>query len=250
MIPLAWKKAPSYAGLVLRTRLVLALCAAALLGGRVVALGAAVSDSAAESATPFDGAYRDDRGATIQVEHLAGDIYYLMARSDWEGVGFLQGREYHGVFRRLSPARPGGVRGSHVIFWRDDGSLEAHIGYEGSAQSTIQRWLRVPRRSEPRPEEPRHDEEFPYVEEMPEALTKVAPSYPEAARQARIEGTVIVQARILEDGRVGATRVTRSIPELDDAALACVRQWRFRPALKDGKPVVVWVAVPVKFTLH
>jgi TonB family protein len=42
----------------------------------------------------------------------------------------------------------------------------------------------------------------------------------------------------------------KSIPGLDEAAMACLRQWRFKPALAKGQPVVVWVGVPVKFSLH
>src|SRR3989442_14038308 len=52
--------------------------------------------------------------------------------------------------------------------------------------------------------------EYVYVEVLPEAVTKVAPPYPESARQARIEGTVMVQALVLEDGTVGECRVVRS----------------------------------------
>ena len=37
---------------------------------------------------------------------------------------------------------------------------------------------------------------------------------------------------------------------LDDYAVGAVRQWRFKPAMARGKPVAVWVALPVKFTLH
>jgi len=46
------------------------------------------------------------------------------------------------------------------------------------------------------------------------------------------------------------TKVVKSIPMLDAAAVACVRQWIFKPALSKGQPVSVWVAVPVKFSLH
>jgi protein TonB len=53
-----------------------------------------------------------------------------------------------------------------------------------------------------------------------------------------------------KDGFVKDTRVVKSIPELDDAAVASVRQWRFNPAYANGAPVAVWVAVPVKFSLH
>ena len=91
--------------------------------------------------------------------------------------------------------------------------------------------------------------EYVYVEELPEALYKVAPSYPEDARRASIDGTVLVQALIGKDGHVKDTRVTKSIPMLDGAAVRAVLQWTFVPAKSKGKPVAVWVAVPVKFSL-
>ncbi|MBI5170362.1 MAG: energy transducer TonB [Candidatus Eisenbacteria bacterium] len=92
--------------------------------------------------------------------------------------------------------------------------------------------------------------EYVYVEELPEALYKVAPSYPEDARRANVDGTVMVQVLIGKDGHVKDMRVTKSIPMLDDAAMRAVRQWTFVPATSKGKPVAVWVAVPVKFSLH
>ncbi len=92
--------------------------------------------------------------------------------------------------------------------------------------------------------------EYVYVEELPEAITKVAPQYPDLAREASVDGTVMVQALVGKDGKVKDTRVVKSIPMLDAAAIAAVRQWVFKPALSNNKPVAVWVAVPVKFTLH
>ena len=89
-----------------------------------------------------------------------------------------------------------------------------------------------------------------YVEELPSALDKVAPEYPEFARSTGVEGTVIVQALVGKDGRVKETRIARSIPGLDEAAELAVRRWTFEPAKAGGKPVAVWVAVPVKFSLH
>jgi len=91
--------------------------------------------------------------------------------------------------------------------------------------------------------------DYVYVEELPEAATKVAPDYPEAARAAGVTGIVMVQALVRTDGTVGDVRVVKSIPPLDEAAKACVRQWTFKPALVAGKPVAVWVGVPVKFSL-
>jgi protein TonB len=92
--------------------------------------------------------------------------------------------------------------------------------------------------------------EYVYVEELPEAITKPAPSYPDIAREAGVDGTVMVQALVGKDGKVKDTKVVKSIPMLDAAATAAVKQWIFKPALSNNKPVAVWVAVPVRFTLH
>ena len=76
------------------------------------------------------------------------------------------------------------------------------------------------------------------------------PAYPDIAREAGVDGTVMVQALVGKDGRVKDTRVVKSIPMLDASALTAVKQWVFKPALSNNKPVAVWVAVPVRFTLH
>jgi periplasmic protein TonB len=92
--------------------------------------------------------------------------------------------------------------------------------------------------------------EYVYVEELPEAITKSAPDYPDLAREAGVDGTVMVQALVGKDGQVKDTRVVKSIPMLDASAVAAVKKWVFKPALSNNKPVAVWVAVPVRFTLH
>jgi len=60
---------------------------------------------------------------------------------------------------------------------------------------------------------------------------------------------VIVQALVGVDGRVRETRVVRRVAGLDDAAVAAVVQWMFKPTLANGKPVSVWIAVPLRFGL-
>ena len=92
--------------------------------------------------------------------------------------------------------------------------------------------------------------DFVYVEEMPESIRKVRPEYPEPARKADVEGVVKVRALLGQDGRVKDIRIIKSIPPLDRAAATAVRQWTFKPARAHGKPVAVWVEVPVSFTLR
>jgi len=78
----------------------------------------------------------------------------------------------------------------------------------------------------------------------------VAPTYPPLARAAGVEGVVILEAVIAEDGSVRDVRVLRSNPLLEAAALEAVRQWRFSPTLLNGEPVPVVMTVTVAFRLH
>ena len=92
--------------------------------------------------------------------------------------------------------------------------------------------------------------EYVYVEELPEAINKVSPEYPDIARQANVDGTVLMQVLVGKDGKVKDAKVVKSVAMLDQAALTAVKQWIFKPALSNNKPVAVWVAVPMKFTLN
>jgi protein TonB len=84
----------------------------------------------------------------------------------------------------------------------------------------------------------------------PEAIERVAPVYPDSARHAGIQGTVVVKALVSSEGHVLRADVQDSVPALDAAAIAAVKKWRFKPATVDGKPRAVWVTVPVNFALH
>ena len=83
----------------------------------------------------------------------------------------------------------------------------------------------------------------------PKKIVDVRPVYPEVARQAKIEGLVIVEAIIDERGMVAETRVLRSQPLLDGAALAALRQWRYTPTLLNGVPVRVLMTITFNFAL-
>jgi TonB family protein len=92
--------------------------------------------------------------------------------------------------------------------------------------------------------------EYVYVEELAEAVTRVPPDYPEEARRAHVDGVVLIHALVDREGRVRDARVVKSIPMLDEAAEKAVRQYVFKPALVNQKPVAAWVAVPVRFSLQ
>jgi protein TonB len=81
-------------------------------------------------------------------------------------------------------------------------------------------------------------------------VVDVAPVYPPLARAARVEGIVILEAVIDEDGSVRDVRVLRSVQLLDAAASEAVRQWRFTPTLLNGQPVPVVMTITVAFKLR
>ena len=85
---------------------------------------------------------------------------------------------------------------------------------------------------------------------QPQKVHHVAPVYPEIARSARVSGIVILEATLAEDGSVRDVRVLRSVPLLDAAAVAAVREWRFTPTLLNGTPVAVVMTVTVAFNLN
>jgi protein TonB len=91
------------------------------------------------------------------------------------------------------------------------------------------------------------ESEFVYYEDAPEPVTRVLPVYPEFAREARIEGKVVLHVLVGKDGRVKRVNVIRSVAGLDEAAMYAVKHWVFKPALSNKKPVAVWVEVPVEF---
>jgi periplasmic protein TonB len=85
--------------------------------------------------------------------------------------------------------------------------------------------------------------------QVPALLKRVGPDYPELAVRAQVEGVVILEAVVGESGRVEDVRVLRSIPLLDNAAKAAVRQWEYSPLLLNGKSERFIVTVTVSFQL-
>jgi TonB family protein len=108
----------------------------------------------------------------------------------------------------------------------------------------------------PSPGEPGvEDDFFVVVEEMPELIGGLASvqsdlQYPEMARRAGIEGRVYVQFIVNENGDVEDPRVIRGIGGgADEAALAAVREAKFKPGVQRGRPVRVQYSLPIVFRL-
>lgn len=85
----------------------------------------------------------------------------------------------------------------------------------------------------------------------PRALYQPDPEYTEEARKAKYQGTCVLWLVIGADGKPRDVRVARSLGMgLDQKAIEAVRQWKFSPATKDGKPVAVQLNVEVNFRLY
>jgi TonB family protein len=87
---------------------------------------------------------------------------------------------------------------------------------------------------------------------LPVVLREVKPQYTAAAMQAKIQGSVWLECVVGETGDIVDTKVTKSLDTeygLDQAAIDAASQWKFKPGLKDGKPVAVRITLELTFTL-
>jgi TonB family protein len=213
--------------------------------------------------TAFQGTWSSDRdtAGTIQIMSLRGASISIVARGRFEAVGYVDGATALALACIPGPPTPGAPPTQYGLLRLqqiNETTLRVRSANDFTGTATGEEtWTLRGARPE-RPVVPenvfvapsdslRTSPEYLYVNELPEAVTKVAPIYPEAARAAGIEGQVMVQAFVGKDGLVKDVRVVKSIPQLDDAAVTAVRQWRFKPALSEGAPAEVWVAVPVQF---
>ncbi len=80
-------------------------------------------------------------------------------------------------------------------------------------------------------------------------IKKVTPNYPPLAKQARIQGHVLLQAEISKDGTIQNLQLISGHPMLAPAAIEAVKQWRYKPYLLNGEPVAVETQVDVVFSL-
>jgi TonB family protein len=120
---------------------------------------------------------------------------------------------------------------------------------QGVAQSTVERVAP--------PDEGTY--EISAVEERPsptntrDLLRQLERNYPPLLRDARVTGTVQVRMRVMEDGTVDAGSITvtsSSHEQFNDPTIRSVQRLRFRPAKVNGRPVKVWVELPIQWTVN
>ncbi len=85
---------------------------------------------------------------------------------------------------------------------------------------------------------------------QPKLIRMVQPIYPDLAKRARVSGNVKVRITIGEEGAVRDPAIIEGHPLLDDAALRAVQQWKYTPAMQEGKPVAVTTIVTLTFRTY
>ena len=126
-----------------------------------------------------------------------------------------------------------------------EGGLPSGFGVEGGLPPVIEAPAPLP--PPPVTQGPVRAAQLP---QLPRKLVDVRPLYPEVARSARVEGTVILEAVLDTSGRITQLRVLRSVPLLDQSAIDAVRQWRYTPSTYNGRAVSVLMTITVHFSLQ
>lgn len=93
-------------------------------------------------------------------------------------------------------------------------------------------------------------DDYVAFEKEPDLVSMEEPQYPELAREAGVEGTVLIRVLVGEDGFVKNQIIIQSVQMLDDAATTAAQTAVFKPALQKDRPVAVWMVIPIEFRLH
>ncbi len=89
----------------------------------------------------------------------------------------------------------------------------------------------------------------PY-DDAPVVIGTISPEYPEFARNAKLQGIVVLEVEVLKDGSVRGIEVKRSVGGgLDEAAIAAVKKVRFQPGRSSGQPVDCQVKISIEFKI-
>jgi len=201
-------------------------------------------------------ALESNPGMLIELTALGHGRLAIVSSDGWDALGWYAHGDFVGTWRRPAPGEDRFGPTAYGWLWfhpQPDRSISVRFTDESGGSARTQRWKYRYGSGQgpgPAPEDSLEGPPPVYAEALPEAILRVPPNYPDEARRQHVEGTVLLQALVGKDGNVHDTRVLHSIPALDSAAVAAVRQWHFKPATSEGKPIAVWVAVPVKFSLH
>jgi len=141
--------------------------------------------------------------------------------------------------------RPKGARPDRMPMTRGDITVDPHMPmYNPQAKYGTRR--KTPPQEPDCPVPPLSD--YMPVEKQPIPVKQVRAAYPEAARRARIEGTVWIKVFVDKEGNVKKASVLKSDSEvLNQPAIDAAKSWKFKPAMSHNEPVSVWAALPFHF---
>jgi TonB family protein len=169
---------------------------------------------------------------------------------------FVEALVYKNLFLRQEAAIEGDTPKGRALLAEADALRSKAMALRGTQPPPSGAQMRTPGMPPPPPPPPpAGDREVPNAmrlaagQQPPVKIKDAKPEYPQEAKDAGVQGIVILDATIDEQGDVANVRVVRSVPMLDQAATDAVRQWKFQPALLNGKPVAVIVTMTVNFTL-
>ena len=142
----------------------------------------------------------------------------------------------------------------HVSMTPDSGlapaNVDSGLGRTGSgSNSDLFSALGPPASAVVKPEPPKGPVHVSSGVATGQLLTPIQPVYPAIARQARIQGTVVVQAVISTSGTIEQLRIVSGPPMLQGAATEAIQRARYRPFMLNGQPVAVETTISVVFTL-
>jgi TonB family protein len=143
------------------------------------------------------------------------------------------------------------VNGSLVSTLRSLTEFAGYVAFQSNKGNGIE-FQNLQVRMLPSAKEPFGQGAYPIKEVggAPEVLRRTKPFYPMEPHRAGIQGTVRLEAVIEADGTIGDVRVAKPLhSDLDEAAIACVRQWRFKPGTSSGSPVPVIATMEISFEL-
>ena len=167
------------------------------------------------------------------------DLTIQLPASPTSFRGFPWALDYEINWRLVASRSAGGqVSSDSAVYGRCEALVIPVDSYSGAWR--LEAWIGPPPASltsQRTTFQPRDDE--------PVLVKKVEPVYPPQAQARNVHGKVSVNLLVDQEGNVASVVVTRSVPELDQAVVAAVRQWLFKPGMLRGKPVPVWVAAPV-----
>jgi len=146
--------------------------------------------------------------------------------------------------------------------------IEGHPALEESAKDALSQWRFTPATEDGKPvdmtiqiplafrvdNDKKAGSDAEAGETMPQLITEsiIRPEYPEEARDAGVTGKLLLEAEVNPDGTPGKITIKEGIagyPGFDQMAIEAVKQWKFKPGTKDGKPVTSTVMIPLEFDL-